>query len=158
MHNKAMKSTPYRIKRAGFTMLEIVVVLSIMVLVIGIGFSSFAVLDDEDPFEQPAQKLTQMSRFAIHASVLQQRAMTIAFDKKGFSLLGSTVPEGAYYTVPQGMKVLIHRMGGRDWEKAEGHFWRFGEQGICEPIQVRFESTAGFRDLKFHPLTGTPVE
>lgn len=153
-----MKPTPFRAKRAGFTMLEIVVVLSIMTLVIGIGFASFAILDDEDPFEQPAQKLTQMSRFAIHASVLQQRAMTIAFDKKGFGILGSTVPEGAYYAVPGNMKVRIHRMGGRDWEKAEGHFWRFGEQGICEPVKIRFESPDGVREMKFHPLTGTAVE
>ena len=62
MMSLVMKPPPYRAKRAGFTMLEIVVVLSIMVLVIGIGFASFAVLDDQDPFEQPAQKLTQIGR------------------------------------------------------------------------------------------------
>lgn len=139
-------------------MLEIVVVMSIMVLIIGIGFASFSFLDDEDPFAEPAQSLTRMSRFAIHASVIQRRSMNIVFDKEGFGVPGVEVPDGSYFTVPKGMRMLIYRLGGRNWEKAEGHSWRFGEQGICEPIKIRFQSAEGIRDLAFHPLTGTPVE
>jgi prepilin-type N-terminal cleavage/methylation domain-containing protein len=153
-----MKLAPLTKLRAGFTMLEIIVVMSIMVLIIGIGFASFSFMDDEDPFQKPAQKLTEMSKFAIQAAVLQHRSLTIAFDKKGFGLLGITMPDGSYYSVPTGMKVFILRMGARDWEKAEGHAWRFGEQGICEPIKIRFETQTGNRDLAFHPLTGAPVE
>ncbi len=153
-----MKPAPYLPKRSGFTMLEIVVVMSIMVMIIGIGFASFTFLENDDPFEKPAQSLTEMSKFAINASVLQHRSMSIVFDKKGFGLLGSSMPEGSYYTVPESMRTLVYRMGGKSWEKAEGHVWRFGEQGICEPIKVRFQSATGIRDLTFHPLTGGPVD
>ena len=153
-----MKLTSLRRSPSGFTLLELIVVMSIMLLVIGLGFGSFSMLDDDDPFEKPAQQLTQMSRFAINASVLQHRSMTIAFDKEGFGLLGSSTREGSYTAVPKGMKVFIHRLGGKGWEKAEGHSWQFGEQGICEPIRVRFESNAGVRDLAFHQLTGMTVE
>lgn len=139
-------------------MLEIVVVMSIMVLIIGIGFASFTFLDSEDPFEKPAQSLTQMSKFAIHAAVLQHRSMTVVFDKEGFSLLGATSPEGSRYSVPKGMKMLILRHRANGWEKAEGHTWVFGEQGICEPIKIRFESMAGVREIGFHPLTGAAVD
>jgi len=139
-------------------MLEIVVVMSIMVLIIGIGFASFTFLDQEDPFEKPAQSLTQMSKFAIHASVLQHRSITLFFDKEGFGMIGATSPEGSYFTLPNDMKAFIYRMGGKRWEKAEGQIWRFGEQGICEPIKVRFESPRGTRDMTFHPLTGSPVD
>lgn len=145
--------------RAGFSMLEIIVVMSIMVLIIGIGFASFSFFDQQDPFEKPVQRLTEMSKFSLHSSVLQHRSMVIAFDKKGFGILGgSSVPGGSYYEVPDSMKVLISRLGAKRWEKAEGHLWRFGEQGICEPIKIRFESASGFRDLTFHPLTGAPVD
>lgn len=139
-------------------MLEIVVVMSIMVLIVGIGFASFTFMESEDPFEKPAQSLIEMSKFAIHAAVLQHRSMTVVFDKEGFGLLGSTVAQGARYPVPKGMKVMILRHRANGWEKAEGHTWVFGEQGICEPIKIRFESTAGVREIAFHPLTGMPVD
>lgn len=145
-------------RRAGFTMLEIVVVMSIMVLIVGIGFASFTFLESEDPFEKPAQSLTQMSKFAIHAAVLQHRSITVVFDKEGFGLLGITAPDGSRFSVPKGMKVMILRHRANGWEKAEGHSWVFGEQGICEPIKIRFESSAGVREMAFHPLTGTPVD
>lgn len=153
-----MKPVPLPARRAGFSMLEILVVMSIMVLIIGMGFASFTFLDSEDPFDKPAQRLTEMSKYSMHASVLQHRSMVITFEKEGFGVLGGNVPGGAYYSVPEGMKVLISRLGAKRWEKAEGHFWRFGEQGICEPIKIRFESASGFRDLTFHPLTGAPVD
>lgn len=143
---------------SGFTLLELVVVMSIMMLVIGLGFGSFAMLDDRDPFAEPAQELTQMSRFAINAAVLQHRTLNIVFDKEGFGILGASSPEGSRFTVPKGMKVFILRMGGKNWEKAEGHTWQFGEQGICEPIKIRFESKEGIRDLAFHPLTGMAID
>ncbi|MES2738799.1 MAG: prepilin-type N-terminal cleavage/methylation domain-containing protein [Verrucomicrobiota bacterium] len=153
-----MKRTHPRPSRAAFTLLELIVVMSIMLLVIGLGFGSFSLLEDNDPFQKPAQELTEMSRFAISAAVLQHRTMTIAFDKEGFRLLGATGGKGQAFQVPKGMKVLIQRLGGKGWEKAEGHFWPFGEQGICEPIRIRFESAQGSRELAFHPLTGNTVE
>lgn len=157
--SNVMKYTaPVSRRLAGFTLMELVAVMSIMLLVVGLGFASFAVFDDKDPFEEPAERLTFMSRFAINAAVLQRRTLTIAFDKQGFGVIGADVPDGSYFTVPKDMKVTLMHMNGKRWENAEGHTWVFGEQGICEPIRVKFESTAGVRELAFHPLTGGLVE
>lgn len=144
----------------GFTLLELVVVMSIMMLMIGLGVVSFRFYDEKDPFEEPATKLRQMSKFALHSAALQHRGRTIGFDKTGFGLMGggAEVGAGEHYTVPEDMKVLILRMGAKSWDKAEGHLWQFGEQGICEPIKIRFENAEGFREVAFHPLTGTPVD
>lgn len=139
-------------------MLEIVVVLSLMTVIMGIGFASFNMLDDDDPFAKPAQELVQMAKFAHQSAVLQHRGMTLAFDKEGFGLIGTTEGPGSRRTWPGGMKISILRYGAKTWEKAEGHRWPFGEQGICEPIKVRLETETGFRELAFHPLTGTLVE
>ena len=153
-----MKSHLPRRLAAGFTMLEIVVVMSIMVLIVGIGFASFSFLDDKDPFEEPAQKLVQMSKFSLNTAVIQHRGMIIAFDKKSFGVLGASSPEFGTCEVPEGMKMKIKRWGGRGWEDAEGQVWRFGEQGVCEPISVRFEDKeGGSREIKFHALTGGEV-
>ncbi|MBB5036119.1 pilus assembly FimT family protein [Prosthecobacter dejongeii] len=154
-----MKITHRDALASGFTLLELVAVMSIMMLVIGLGFASFSIFDDSDPFEKPAERLSLMSKFALNVAVLQHRTMTIAFDKKGFGVRGADMPGGSYFTVPENMKVMVMRWGGKDWEKAEGHTWIFGEQGICEPIRVRLQTnSAGSRELAFHPLTGALVD
>lgn len=154
-----MKAPRIQRRSSGFTMLEIVVVMSIMIVIMGIGFSSFGMFDDEDPFDKTAQKLVQMSRFAHQSAVLQHRRMIIGFDKESFGVLGEGgAGDGARYQVPQNMKVLIQRYGARRWEKAEGHLWPFGEQGICEPLKIRLESGEGYREMAFHPLTGALIE
>ena len=154
-----MKTTAgIRRTRRGFTLLELIVVMSIMVLMIGLGVAAFRFYDDTDPFEEPVAKLSRMSRFALHSAALQHRGQTIGFDKTGFGLWGNSGGDGAYYAVPDGMKIFIQRINSKGWEKAEGQTWQFGQQGICDPIKVRFESQEGIRDLAFHPLTGKPVD
>lgn len=139
-------------------MLEIVVVMSIMIVIMGIGFASFAMMDDDDPFEKTAQKLVQMSKYAHQSAVLQHRRMIIGFDEEGFGVLGESAGDHARQALPQDMKVFILRYGAKNWEKAEGHLWPFGEQGICEPVKIRLETPTDFRELAFHPLTGALVE
>lgn len=153
-----MKTSHTRRRHQGFSMLEMVVVLSIMIVVMGIGFASFNLLDDKDPFDQTAQELVQMAKFAHQSAVLQHRGMTLAFDKEGFGLIGAAEGVGARRNLPGGMKLFILRYGAKNWEKAEGHRWPFGEQGICEPVKLRLETETAFRELAFHPLTGTLVE
>lgn len=143
--------------RGGFTLLEIIVVMCIMMLMVGVGVGSFSYLNSQDPFEEPAQRLRAMSKYAIQAAVLQHRGMTIAFDKTGFGLLGDSSPQGGYYSLPSGIKITVLHWGGKEWEMADGQTWPFGEQGICEPIQVRFQNATDHFDVAFHPLTGIPV-
>lgn len=149
-----------RVASQGSTLIELITVMSIMLIITGVGVLSFTYFDDEDdPFAKTAQKLVQMSKFAHQSAVLQHRRMIIGFDKEGFGVLGEGgTGDGARHQVPQDMKVLILRYGARGWDKAEGHLWPFGEQGICEPLKIRLENAAGFREMAFHPLTGALVE
>ncbi len=142
----------------GFTLMEMMAVMGIMILVMGIGFGSFVFFDEKDPFEEPVQRLTQMSKYSLNAAAIQHRGMSILFDETGFGTAGGSGPDGNRYQLPVNMKVLIKRWGGKNFEEAEGQVWRFGEQGICEPLLVRFEADGGIRDVSFHPLTGTPVD
>jgi len=140
--------------RSGFTLLELILVMSVMLMVIGIGVGSFAYFEQVDPLEEPEQRLGQMAKHALNIAVLQHRGMIIGFDKESFGVIGGA-PEGlGSYSHGKVIKVFIKRWGGKGWEKAEGQIWRFGEQGICEPLMVRFENEDGFREVKFHALTG----
>jgi len=150
--------SPTFLKR-GFTLLEIIVVMTIMMLIIGVGFASFTFFDDEDPFEKPTQSLSQMSKFALNTAVIQHRGLMIGFGKDDFGVVGSTIDRMSNFTLPSDMKVLIRRWGDKGWQKAEGQIWKFGEQGICEPLSVRFEiKNGGSHEVKFHPLTGGIAE
>lgn len=154
-----MKQLSPRRPASGFTLLEIIVVMTIMMLIVGIGYASFAFFDDEDPFEKPVQQLTQMSKFALNTAVIQHRGMIIGFGEEGFGVVGATAEGMSSFFVPEGMKISIKRWGGKGWEDAEGQFWHFGEQGICDPIKVRFEiKNSGSREIGFHALTGGLVE
>ncbi|MES2594973.1 MAG: hypothetical protein V4662_06550 [Verrucomicrobiota bacterium] len=143
-----------RSARAAFTLLEVILVMSVMLLVIGVGVGSFAYFEAEDPLEKPAQTLGQMSKYAMNTAVIQHRGMMIGFDKESFGVLGGAPGDLGTYSHGKQIKVFVRRWGGKGWEKAEGQIWRFGEQGICEPLMVRFENADGFRDVKFHALTG----
>jgi hypothetical protein len=151
-----MKTPPPSPRSSGaFTLLELILVMSVMVMVIGVGVGSFAYFDQVDPLDEPAQRLGQMSKYAMNTAVIQHRGMTIGFDKDSFGVLGADSGEMGSYSHGKAVKVFIKRWGGKGWEKAEGQTWRFGEQGICEPIIVRLEnSEGGYRDVKFHALTG----
>ena len=146
-----------RATRSGFTLLEIIVVMCIMMLMVGIGVASFSYFGDKDPFEEPTEKLRSMSKYTLQACVIQHQSMNIGFDKTGFALIGDTSGEGTHYSLPGNMKMWVMHWGGNKWEKAEGHVWRFGEQGICEPIKIRFANETDHLEIGFHPLTGVPL-
>lgn len=148
---------PQRPARAAFTLLEVILVMGVMLLVIGVGAGSFAYFEMEDPLEAPAQRLGQMSKHALNTAVLQHRGMMIGFDKAGFGILGQGAGAIPRFTHGKELRILIRRWGDRDWSPAEGQVWNFGEQGICEPLVVRFENAEGFREVKFQALTGAIV-
>ena len=154
-----MKRLSLSRRHSAFTLLEIIVVMSIMMLIVGIGYASFTFFEDEDPFEKPVQQLTQMSKFSLNTAVIQHRGMMIGFGEEGFGVVGASAEGMSLFTVPKDMKILIKRWQGKGWEKAEGQFWRFGEQGICEPVKIRLEiKNGGSREVTFHPLTGGTLD
>jgi prepilin-type N-terminal cleavage/methylation domain-containing protein len=146
-------------RASGFSLFEIIVVMSIMVLIIGIGYASFSDMTSEDPFEKPTQSLAQMSKYALNTAVIQHRGMLIGFDKTGFGVVGTSAEGMSNYALPADMKMLIKHWGDTDWQKAEGQVWHFGEQGVCDFVTVRFEMKDGnSHEVKFHPLTGGITE
>ncbi len=142
---------------SGFTLLELVVVMAIMILLIGVGALSFDALDEDD-LDKPVTRLTQMSKHAHAAAVVRSQGMVIAFDKGGFGLIGDSSELGGYVSLPEDVKMDVLPWGARSWQSPEDIIWRFGPQGVSEPMSVRFHFEDRVRILKFHPLTGAASE
>jgi type II secretion system protein H len=144
--------------QAGFTIMEIIVVMAIVIMMLGIASFALRQASPDPSVREPADELIQLAKTAVRASALQGRGFAVAFDKQGFALTGADSGQRSRAAVPKGMKVHIKRWGGRQWEEAEGYRWWFGAQGLCEPLEVRLAAKDSMIVMKFNPLTGTPSE
>ena len=143
---------------AGFTILEVIVVMAIMIMMIGV--AAFAIRqEDPDPsVRKPADDLIRLAKTAVRGSAVQGRSFSVLFEKKGFALFGSDDGQRDHISLPTGMKMFVKRWGARSWEPAEGFRWTFGMQGLCEPIAVRLAAKDSVLEMKFNPLTGSPSD
>jgi hypothetical protein len=154
LNNRAAR----RLRPAGFTIMEIIVVMAIIIMMLGIAAFAIRQVSPDPSVRKPADELIRIAKIAVRASAVQGRGFAVAFDKSGFSLTGADSGQQARGSVPKGMKIHIKRWGGRDWEEAEGYRWWFGSQGLCEPLTVRLAAKDSVIEMKFNPLTGTPSE
>ncbi len=127
--------------------------MSLMAMLVGIGVASFASLERKEPLQEHVDALAKMSRQALRDAVMKHQGIQIAFEREGFSLGGAGGHQHG-----RDLKVYIKRWMSKQWQKAEGQLWFFGEQGICEPLSVKFEQIDSqgeviSREVKFHPLT-----
>lgn len=143
---------------AGFTLLEMITVMALIVMILGIASFATRQAAAEPSVRKPGNELVHLAKTAVRAAAVQGRGYMLAFDKHGIALLGAEGGLNNRVNLPKGTKVFIKRWGARDWEPAEGHRWWFGMQGLCEPISVRLAAGDSALMLRFNPLTGSPVE
>lgn len=123
-----------------FTLLEVIIAMSIGVVILGVAVLGISGVQDENRLRRVATDLETTAREALFEAVSTQRPIRLALDG---SLAGQT-----------GGAVLVRRYGENKFREAKrGEFWEFSPTGICEPIEVRVESSLGEIELAFDPLT-----
>lgn len=128
-----------RLAPRAFTLLEVIVAMSIGLIVLGVSVLSISGVQDENRLRRQATDIEETVREALFEAVSTQRPVRLALD-------GGLGGDGA---------VLVRRFGERKFREARrGEFWEFSPTGICEPIEVRVESSLGEIELAFDPLTG----
>ncbi len=145
---------------AGFTLLEMIIVLALMIILAGMAALSFTSLEEGKGVENYGNKLARMAKRASRDAVIQGRPIVIGFEKKGFGFVNETAPgtEG-YCSLPKDAKVGVQRWnGGRRWDPADGVTWTFFPSGICDAKRFRFEAADGAMEMGFNPLTGSVVD
>lgn len=146
-------------QHAGFTLLEMIVVIALMVIIAAMATLSFIGLEGESEVEKPGNELARMVKQANRAAVVQGRPFVIAFGNTEFGFLDGAGGADGHVTLPKGMKVSVQRWnGGKRWNSAEGLNWTFYPSGICDALRFKFEHPDGMVEMAFNPLTGSVSE
>lgn len=156
-----------RIRRAGaFSLLEMVVSLAIIAILTGYFMVRFSESQEEQLLSPPSSQLRLLSQRALRQASAYREEYTMVFTQSAMALvrgrgLGGEVSEGEVVesiAVPGEVAVLLRLAGGEKWVPADGDTWYFRPGGLCEPIEVRFESGEAFVELAFDPLTARAEE
>jgi type II secretion system protein H len=154
---------------AGFTLLELTVVLFIMALFVTVAAVSFQGLDGEQVLRTPADELQRMAREAVRRAGMYEQPEVIVFEKHGFGIryrddVNATPDNGGAnewvrrVEIPDDISFRMKRWGQKEWKPAAGQHWMVQPSGLCEPLAVRLERGRSFIELQFNPLTGGVAE
>lgn len=175
-----MERPVYRKRRTrGFTLVEIVISIFIVVLLLGMVVLSVHTFSDQRRLREVSSSLMDYAKQARSKAVLERRAFQIAFQPTHFAVQGmrqvtdeefamgslflvegeaARAEELARFEIPEDMTLEILRWNTDKWQPAPGHAWVFEQSGICEPLSIRINSPAGYIAMRFNPLTANVEE
>jgi len=126
---------------AGFTLLEMIVVLVIAGLIIGIGAAAVAQLTEEH----------ELRKVANDAEGVLMQAMTMT--------LATSQPQAVNLEeLGKQAKLMVRRMGAEDFAPAAGQRLLLRPGGLCEPLTLRWQKGAAWISATLDPLTGGFIE
>lgn len=166
---------------AGFTLLEIVVVLVLIAVLAGGAISVMVNSDDDRAFKESSGEIEALAKRARTVAALQQRPYALEFfenrvrlmplaeaviepaeRQKAESMLeingGGDESVHAEWSSDDGMNMLVRRWASDTWipiDEKSRQVWRFDPEGFCEPVGVRLETKKSWMEMEFHPLTGS---
>jgi type II secretory pathway pseudopilin PulG len=130
-------------RAAGFTLLEIIVAMSLLILVIGIAVMSISGVHDEDRLRRAAAVIETSARQYLLQALKTQQTVRIELSAGAFSV-----------DQEFGGMLQVRRVGENVFRAPKrGEGWEFSPTGICEPIEVRLSGSAGVIEIAFDPLT-----
>jgi prepilin-type N-terminal cleavage/methylation domain-containing protein len=135
--------SPFVIRHSAFTLIEILVVMSILVLMLGISIISISGVKEEDRLRRAVAVIETTARENLLEAVKSQQLVRMSLASGSF---GSASDFGG--------KLEIRRVGEREFRSPKrGEIWEFNPSGICEPIEVRLTGPGGTVELAFDALT-----
>jgi prepilin-type N-terminal cleavage/methylation domain-containing protein len=179
------RSPGARARAAGFSLLELVIALSLVALIVSIGAISYASGKDERVLRETAVRIEAMSSRGHAMSILHQKPFWLSLGQENIALVGADVrrqpvdedgevipweeeeltTEITYEEfVPNGeIIVSLRRWGARedDWvSPGEDLYvnWQFQNTGLCEPVAIRIEKGESYIVMYMHPLTARVEE
>lgn len=168
-----MTSTARRCKNhAGFTLLEIVLVLLITCMVLAGAAGVLVYSSDEFALQKASRELEAMAKRARITAVLRQTPYALVFHEHEVQMMpwaeavGAVPEEGApttgaeparwLLTLDDGMRPVLQGWADNGWREVRGdrvEVWRFDPNGLCEPIGVQLVLNDSTMEMAFHPLT-----
>jgi prepilin-type N-terminal cleavage/methylation domain-containing protein len=155
-------------RRSGFTLIELVLAMSIVVMLIGMTVMAVGRTSIEKKFQEPAAKLKEFARRARNAAVLEQRPYQVEITPRSLVLtpqrfVGPDSGPGAAPSSSQGnferfdidadVEFAVRRWNSKNFQPEGSSFvWKFQHSGLSEPITVRVEGAEGWIEMTFNTL------
>jgi prepilin-type N-terminal cleavage/methylation domain-containing protein len=169
-------------RSAGFTLLEVVIAISLISILMGLGVVKFAGGSDERELREAVARIEAMSSRGHAMSILHQKPFTLRIEEGQVVLVGADVrakpqpldngvykpdlawddeeepTEIVYDTFPTDVIVALRRWGAKEdaWtnpEKDSVVTWSFQSSGLCEPVSFRLDLGESWVVMHMHPLT-----
>ena len=173
--------TTERRRRPGFTLLEIVVVLSIAAVVLAGGVGLMVYSSDERELNDVSTGIELLAKKARTMAILQQTPYALEFRDGVVRLLplaragmdetrltsgrrvGGEIDEESSgvvdsYHLSADVGMYVRRWNSDQWLTTRNnsiHVWRFDPNGISEPLGVRLTLGESWSEDTYHPLTAT---
>lgn len=124
-------------RAAGFTLLEMIVVLAIAALVIGIGAAAVAQLTEEHELRKVAHDAEGVFMQAVTRTLATTQPQSVNLEELG-----------------KQAKLTVRRMGADEFSPAAGQRLLLRPGGLCEPLTLRWQKDAAWISATLDPLTG----
>lgn len=166
----------------GFTLLEIVIVLTIAALIMGGAVGMMLYSSDERLLRDASGEIEMLAKRARTTAILQQTPYALEF-REGIVRMMPLAQAGREEKKTAGGRRIggepvEEEQGGVRWElvlekdlglfirrwnsaellpavKNAVHVWRFDPNGLCEPLSVRLTVDSSWSEDTYHPLTAT---
>lgn len=152
-------------RAGGFTLLEMMIVLVIIMLIVGLGAMSFDGVMQEQELRKPVLEFKSLAAEAVRRATLYERPQVLIFDKAGAVMplriaraADDTPIQVKRFTLPPGMSLSLRRFGAEKFAPAEGQRLIISPSGLCEPLTARFERGQSWFEVTLDPLTGAAKE
>ena len=147
-------------RRAGFTLIEIVIAIAIMMLVLVVAVPSVRGVLADRRLRRSLEDLNSMVRQAQEFSMIERRSYLIVWRDKQFALRAESLLRGED---PNPIATM-------PWRKGESYqlsfpaaieedpppAWVFWPSGNCEPVVVKYRGVDGGWTAKYSALTARP--
>ena len=122
---------------AGFTLLEMIVVLVIAALIIGIGAAAVAQLTEEHALRKVVHDAEGVFMQAVTRTLATTQPQSVNLEELG-----------------RDAKLTVRRMGADEFTPAAGQHLLLRPGGLCEPLTLRWQKDAAWISATLDPLTG----
>jgi len=155
----------------GFSLLEIVITLSIIVLFMT-SAASLITKRSNPELEEFTVQFTQLARNTKTLASKSDQSLYLLFTpskiQQSYSKRGEDATPYGSVKVPEGLSVFLKQkrtpaIKNSKWKRVTNEnkheeYWLFSRSGVCEPIEIKFVMGDSERQFEYDPLSAYPVE
>jgi type II secretory pathway pseudopilin PulG len=141
-------------RTGGYTLLEIALVVTIIVLLVGAVVPLTSGFVREQRLRDSVRGLLVLAKTARTEAMTTGRAAEVVFAKGGFALVraGEEEPSESVQ-LPRGTRYQLLPFAADKPLRPDGQRWIFQPTGLCEPLAVRIMEDEAWIEVRFDPLT-----